>query len=122
MESKKKIKKAVRIMAFKNSEEPTRPLFKEFNILPLESFIDFRYGKFFWKLMNNELPESLKSVFRFNERTLFTVQNPRLELNQRFVTYSGMKIWNNDIPTSIKSKKSFKSFSKSYYKFLNDSL
>jgi hypothetical protein len=118
----KKIKKAVRIMAFKNSEDPTIPLFREFNILPLESFIDFRYGKFFWKLMNNELPESLKSSFRFNERTRFTAQNPRLELNQRFVTYSGMKLWNDDIPICIKSKKSYKSFSKNYYKHLIDLL
>ena len=41
-------------MAFKNSDDPSLPLFKEFNILPLENFIDLRFGKFIWKLANKE--------------------------------------------------------------------
>ena len=118
----KKIKKAVRIMAFKNSDDPTIPLFKEFKILPLESFIDLRFGKFIWKLMNNELPDCLISHFRGNNRTLFSLQNPRLENSKRFVTYAGSKLWNEDIPMCIKQKKSLKSFAKNYMKTLIDDL
>jgi hypothetical protein len=118
----KKIKKAVRIMAFKNSDEPTIPLFREFSILPLESFIDLRFGKFMWKLMNSELPNSLESHFRGNNRTMYAIQNPRLELSKKFVTHAGLKLWNEEIPVPIKQKKSLKSFSKNYFKFIIDEL
>ena len=116
-----KIKKAVRIMAFKNSDDPTIPLFKELKILPLESFIDLRFGKFIWKLNNHELPDSLISHFRGNNRTLFSIQNPRLVSSKRFVTYAGPKLW-NDIPNTIKQKKSLKSFAKKYMEALIDDL
>ena len=118
----KKIKKAIRIMAFKSSDDPTLPLFKEFNILPLESFIDLRYGKHIWKLMNNELPESLMETFRCHGRTGYVSQNPRLELCQRFVAYSGMKLWNEDVAANIQLKTSIKSFSKAYCKSLIDNI
>ena len=117
-----KIKKAVRIMAFKNSDDPTIPLFKELKILPLESFIDLRFGKFIWKLNNHELPDSLISHFRGNNRTLFSIQNPRLVSSKRFVTYAGPKLWNEDIPNTIKQKKSLKSFAKKYMEALIDDL
>ena len=109
-------------MAFKNSDDPIIPLFKEFNILPLESFIDLRFGKFMWKLMNKELPESLVMNFRGNDRTRFTIQNPRLELSKRSVTYAGHKLWNEEVPVPIKQKKSLKSFSKNFMKYLIEDL
>jgi len=117
-----KLKKAIRIMAFKNSDDPSLPLFKEFNILPLENFIDLRFGKFIWKLANNELPESLTHHFRSNERTIVPIQNPRLEQHKKFITYAGPKIWKDEIPTQIKQKKSLKSFASNYSKFMLDSL
>ena len=117
-----KLKKAIRIMAFKNSDDPSLPLFKEFNILPLENFIDLRFGKFIWKLANKELPETLTQHFRSNERTIVPIQNPRLEQHKNFITYAGPKIWKDEIPTQIKQKKSLKSFASNYSKFMLDSL
>ena len=117
-----KLKKAIRIMAFKNSDDPSLPLFKEFNILPLENFIDLRFGKFIWKLANKELPESLTQHFRSNERTVVPIQNPRLEQHKKFITYIGPKTWKDEIPTQIKQKKSLKSFASNYSKFMLDSL
>ena len=38
-----KIKKAVRIISFKNNDHPTDPLFKELEILPLDKSIELKF-------------------------------------------------------------------------------
>ena len=45
-----KIKKAVRIISFKNSDHHTDPLFKELEILPLDKSIELKTAKFMWRL------------------------------------------------------------------------
>ena len=41
-----KIKKAVRIISFKERDEHTDPLFKELGIMPLDKSIELKYAKF----------------------------------------------------------------------------
>ena len=114
-----KIKKAVRIISFKNSDYHTDPLFKELEILPLEKSIELKNAKFMWRLHNNYLPDSLSKNFRSSERTNYTTSISRLESLKRFILFSGPKLW-NELPRSITMKPSLNSFSntlKRYYIF-----
>ena len=58
-----KIKKAIRIISFKNKDYHTDALFKDLEILPLEKSIELKNAKFMWRLHNNYLPESLSKNF-----------------------------------------------------------
>ena len=114
-----KIKKAVRIISFKNSDYHTDPLLKELEILPLEKSIELKNAKFMWRLHNNYLPDSLSKNFRSSERTNYTTSISRLESLKRFILFSGPKLW-NELPRSITMKPSLNSFSntlKRYYIF-----
>ena len=46
------IKKAIRIIAFENKFEHTMPLFKEYQVLPLDSLIKHKKATLVWKLAN----------------------------------------------------------------------
>ena len=59
----KKIKKAIRIISFKDSDHPCIPLYKDLNILPLDESIDMRNAKFMWKLVNGFLPQACYQIF-----------------------------------------------------------
>ena len=48
----KKIKKAVRIISFKDSDHPSAPLYKNLKILPLSNSFELRQAKHMWKLIN----------------------------------------------------------------------
>ena len=114
-----KIKKAVRIISFKNKDYHTDALFKELEILPLEKSIELKSAKFMWRLHNNYLPDSLSKNFRSSERTNYTTSISRLESLKRFILFSGPKLW-NELPRSITLKPSLNSFSntlKRYYIF-----
>ena len=115
------IKKAIRIMCFKKRDEPSLPLFKELNILPLDKTIKLKQAKFMWRLMNNYLPCSISANFNQHTRPLrsqFSVPSTRLDYASKHITYAGLKLWNNEIPNEIKQKKNLKSFSKSLHKYL----
>ena len=101
------MKKAVRLMCFKPRDEPSRPLFKSFGILPIDKAIKLRQGKFMWKLVNNYLPQSLSANFSTHTITIrsqFAMPAPRLDLASRHINYAGIKLW-NEIPLRIKQIK-----------------
>ena len=111
------IKKAVRIISFKKSDEPSAPLFKELNILPLKNSYKLKQAKFMWKLINDYLPKSISNNFQkhstsINVRSIYSLPAPRLDLSSRHISFAGLKLW-NEIPTRIKHIKTFNSFSKS---------
>jgi hypothetical protein len=116
-----KIKKAVRIISFEDSHSPSIPLFKKLNILPLVCSIKLRYSKFMWKLYHGLLPKSLSSYFHSNARTQYSVSESRLASLEKFVLFSGPKVW-NEIPIDIRNKTTLCSFSKSLSKHYIDSL
>ena len=112
----KNLKKAIRIISFKDSDCHTDPLFKELEILPLEKSIELKNAKFMWRLNNGFLPESLTKNFRSNQRTNFTSSISRLESLKRFILFSGPKLW-NELPRCIINKPSLNSFSNSLKKY-----
>ena len=111
----KKIKKAVRIIAFEDSDSPSIPLFKKLNILPLDYSIKTKHAKFIWQLYNGYLPVSLSENFYTNPRTQYSTSQSRLATLDKFVLFAGHRVW-NDIPINIKNMSSLKSFSKSLTK------
>ena len=117
----RKVKKAVRIISFEDSDSPSIPLFKNLNILPLTYSIKVKYAKFIWKLYNGFLPPSLTDFFYSNSRTQYSTSESRLKSLDQFVLFSGPKVW-NDLPASIKKKPSLNSFSKSLSKHYINSL
>ena len=106
-----KMKKSVRIMSFKDKYHHSTPLFKEVEILPLMQFIEFKYCKFMWKLMNQTLPQSLASNFNVNDRNQLFNPISRLDSLRNFVLFAGPRLWKN-LPTSISSLTSLDTFSK----------
>ena len=111
-----KIKKAVRIIAFKGRDHHTDPLFKELEILPREKSIELKNAKFMWRFVNGHLPESLSCILRSNERTNYSNSISRLESLKRFIRFSGPKLW-QELPNCIKNKPSLKSFSNALKNF-----
>ena len=51
------LNKSVRTMLFKNRREPSKPLYKYLNILPLEYNIKLLRGKFMHKLLSKQQPD-----------------------------------------------------------------
>ena len=112
-----KVKKAVRIISFKDRYEHTEPLFKDLQILPLDKSIEIKYGKFMWRLHNNYLPNSIIKNFRSNTRTNFSRSLSRLESLNQFVLFAGPQLW-GQLPSEITNKPSLNSFTKAYKKLL----
>ena len=127
-------KKAVRTILSKNKREHALPLFKTLNILPLDELIKLKRGEYMWKIKNNLLPKSLNSWFHTNNSDIvnrintnitsginikkYHLPNPRLEYAKRHITYSGVKLWNNEIPTELKTSTSSKCFKRKYQELL----
>ena len=118
----------------KNKREHALPLFRELNILPLDELIKSRRASYLWKLKNNLLPPTLASWFRKNNSeitnrintdlvtqlntVIYHLPQPRLEYAKRHITYTGVLLWNNDIPNDLKQSTSAKIFKKKFYKHL----
>ena len=115
-----KTRKAIRIISFKNKEEPSTPLFKKHSILPLEQNLELKQGSFMWKLNNGMIPPSLANNFRQRRNQINIVHN-RLQASNNHITYAGPRLW-QIIPDNIKGKAFPKSFSTSFRTHLLDSL
>ena len=111
------MKRAVRIMSFKGRDHHTDGLFQELEILPLDKFIRFRYGKFMWRLNNGFLPQSLTNNFRLNRRNQLSNSLSRLESLKQFVLFAGPQLW-NELPPEITNKPSLNSFSSALKNYL----
>ena len=117
----KKIKKALRIISYKDSDHPSIPLFKDLRILPLVNAIEMKNAKFMWKLVNGYLPKSLAAHFNSNERTLYSNSLSRLSSLSQFVLYSGPVFWKK-LPLKIRQSKTLNSFSNSLMDHLLNTL
>ena len=115
-----KIKKAVRIMSFKERDHHTAALFKDLEILPLDKSIELKYAKFMWKLNNGFLPDSLVNNFRTNKRTKFSKSFYRLESLKNFIIFAGPELWKK-LPSYITEKSSLDSFTRTLKKYLLNS-
>ena len=105
-----KLRKAIRIINFKQHDEPATPLFKKLSILPLEDTIELKRANFMWKLEHSLIPPSLTDNFKYNQRKQLSIPQNRLAQTASHITYAGPKLW-GELPTKIKEKVSPKSFS-----------
>ena len=117
-------------MTFKNRQEHSTHLFSKLNILPLDSQIKLKQSTFMWNLTHDLLPPAIEEHFIINTTFKETRQNPekfrlptpRLEITKKNITYSGVKLWNTEIPHELKQKKFPKTFSKHYRLHLMNNL
>ena len=125
------LKKAIRIISFRECTYHANTLFKELKILPFRDVYKLSLSKFMWKLHNCKLPEPNTNPFKIiqhshniRQKTLSTLQIPSVRLNiaKRHTSHQGPLIWMTDIPTNVKASKTLKSFSNSYQKHLLDNL
>jgi hypothetical protein len=104
-----KMRKAIRIINFKQHDEPHIPLFKKLSILPLEQAVQLKRANFMWKLEHGLIPHSLAANFKYNNRNLLVISQNRLAQSGSHITYAGPKIW-SQLPAKIKDKTTPKSF------------
>ena len=118
-------KKIVRNMKFYDNNE-SNSIFKELEILPLDSLIKLRRGTFMWKLNNNFHPNPSSSWFKvnaapvYNRRVINTyhLPQPRLNTAKRHHTLTATRLWNSDIPDYIKTSSSLNVFKSKYKTYL----
>jgi hypothetical protein len=115
-----KTRKAIRIISFKDKDEPHIPLFIKHSILPVDKNLELKQASFMWKLVNEMLPPSLSKNFRINRNQIVLSHN-RLDTSAKHITYAGPRIWAK-LPDHIKKLKFPKSFSKTLQKFLLENL
>ena len=107
---RRSIRRALRVITFKNNDDDIELIVKDLNILDFDRFKSFMIGKFIWKLENGFLPETLNK--HFSKRKKYrNIENSELELaipvincelKRRFISYTGIKVWRT-IPLKIRN-------------------
>ena len=122
-----KLNKAIRIISFKDQHEAAQPLFKRHKILDLNNNIKYNHSKFMWKYVHNQHPKCILTLFETNpnpkanqyitrqmsQGNLY-IPFRRTKIGQHFITYSGVKLWNENIPIKIKENVHLPAFLKEY--------
>ena len=87
-------------------------------LFSLKNYHDLAVAGFMWKLHNDQHPISIKMMFTEKVNNVLTRSNTRFQLpscktesKRRFITFSGLKLWNT-VPPEIKSCKSIEIFTK----------
>ena len=102
-------------MSVNNSEyiSQSNALFIKYNQLKMSDLRNHNIAIFRYKYCNNLLPSSFNNMFEsnavnhdFNTRNASRFEYPNNKLNfcDKFVSYQGVKTWNN-IPNHVKSSK-----------------
>ncbi len=112
-------------MQFKDRRDSAKPLFKRFKLLNFKDNVKFKQAKFMFKYVQNLHPECIQNIYETNEQSFErnARQNKKGNLflpfrrtsrGQRFITYTGIKLWNNSIPHKIRTIPHFHNFLKEY--------
>ena len=120
-----KIKKAIRIITFKNKYEHTCNLFKELKLLPLDTVIKHKQAVFMWKLQNGTIPSPISDMFTLNRTVIvnrtnplkYNLPNPNNEYEKKSISYSCVNVW-NAIPAEFKQINNLKLFTGKYRSYL----
>ena len=126
-----KIKQAVRLMAFTGRSHPSKPLFKQLNILDFGSCYKFECARFMYqtsKFGRNNVFENLfkpvNSIHKLNTRqaSAGNLAQPiaRTNFKSKFISVMGVKIW-NETPVEIRQVRSKHIFAKKYKSWLINS-
>ena len=91
------LKKAIRVISYKNKLDHTRPLFISHKILPLQELIKLRQGVFLWKIKHGYASAPVSNFFSLNNHNemRFNLITPSNELQKVYIEYSGVKFWNS---------------------------
>ena len=116
--------KSLRIINFKKINDSATPLYKESKILSLNSIVKYSQSKFFWKMKNGYLPSVTNEIFK-TQNVSVNLRNPdryvlpykRLEIGQKFLTYSGIETW-NELPNGLINKTTMNAFKESYNEYV----
>ena len=117
------IKKTIRKILFKTSNHSTEPLFQKLNILDFEKLKLLKIRIFMWKVLNDNVPQTLKDHFSIRERNCghnnakFHLPLANANFFKRDIVYQGPKLWNS-MSTNIKNKVSAPTFKTSLKKDL----
>ena len=123
------MRKAVRLMAFRDRDAHSEPLFQQFNILNFDDSYRLEVAKFMHDISQNKLQQSFQSMFslvkeRHSRVTRQTTDNKfslslvQTNYGKRFITFFDVKTWNN-IPKDIRSLDSKRTFSTKYFAHLH---
>ena len=118
-----KVKKAIRLITFKNKYEHTGPLFSANNILPLHELIKHKKSSFMWKVLNGYISPPVSCIFtknRYNQ-TKFNRPNPDSDIDKTKLVYSCVSIWNS-ISSDLRSLTTLNSFNKNLKKHILNQL
>lgn len=118
------LNKSLRIINFKTSEDPVEPLYACSDILNITKNKIFSQAKFIWKLMYSHQPNIITELFTlhgairsFRDPLKLNIPLRRTTHGQNFLTYDGVKHW-NQLPTEIRQIKTVKKFTKELKKLL----
>ena len=130
------IKKAVRIMAFEEKYDKvnkkyvsTRPLFHKFNVLNFDNHCKLTIGKFMSEISQNLHPAFIQCLFtkvsekhqimtRSSSLNKYSLPHARTNFRKHFINFTGVKLWNDEIPDKIKSQLKLRAFIKQYRCYL----
>ena len=128
------IKKAVRIKAFEEKYDKdnkkyvsTRLLFHKSNILNFDNHCKLTVGKFMWEIRQNLHPAFIQCLFTSEKHQIMTrpsslnkysLRHPRTNFRKHFIKFTGVKLWNDEIPDKIKSQLKLRAFIKQYRCYL----
>lgn len=105
--------KAIRMILGAKLDENLSPYYKALKILKVEDLCKYEIAKLMFKYHRQELPDAFSDLFtrtsnihRHQTRSA-TASNffmPRMSStsSQRFITYAGAKIWNEEVPAELR--------------------
>ena len=103
-------------MSFKNKYDHTNPLWKNLKILPLDLQIKYKIVTFMWKVSTDLILPPLSNQFSRNGYNIqkFNYPSSTFDFTTRTLNFQGVKIWNTEVPESLKAITSLKMFKKKY--------
>ena len=96
-------KKIIRIIRFSDKNSPNEPIFRNFNILPLQSLIFHRIGIMMYKYANNLVHSVMNTLYGHNRyiHNRFTRQKHLLHINKSNINVyannfsnTSVRVWN----------------------------
>ena len=107
----------------------TGPLFHKFNILNFNDHCKLSTGKFLWEISQNLHPTFIHGLFtkvsekhqimtRSSSQNKYSLLRARTNFKKQFINFTGVKLWNDEIPDKIKSQLKLSAFVRQYKSYL----
>ena len=101
------------------------PLFHKFNMLNFDDHCKLTTGKFMWEIDHNLHPDFIQCLFtevsqkhkcktRSASLNKYSLPFTRTNFQKQFINFSGVKLWNDEIPEKIKTESTRRAFLNKY--------